>query len=60
MNRRCVLFLAVLVPLSITTTVARADLVPGLRLRVYEIGEDGRVVHIHAGGPSITYVEGCL
>lgn len=27
---------------------------------VYEIGEDGRVVHVHAGGPSITYVEGCL
>lgn len=27
---------------------------------VYEIGEDGRVTHIHAGGPSIRYVEGCL
>ncbi len=25
----------------------------------YEIGNDGRVVHIHAGGPSIRYVEGC-
>lgn len=27
---------------------------------VYEIGDDGRVKHIHAGGPSIRYVEGCL
>ena len=26
---------------------------------VYEIGADGRVMHVHAGGPSITYVEGC-
>lgn len=26
---------------------------------VYEIGEDGRVTMIHAGGPSIGYVEGC-
>jgi hypothetical protein len=26
---------------------------------VYEIGTDGRVQHIHAGGPSIQYVEGC-
>lgn len=25
----------------------------------YEIGADGRVEAIHAGGPSITYVEGC-
>lgn len=27
---------------------------------VYEIGPDGRVSHVHAGGPSIRYVEGCL
>ena len=27
---------------------------------VYEVGEEGRVVHIHAGGPSIQYLEGCL
>ena len=27
---------------------------------VYEIGDDGRVALIHAGGESITYVEGCL
>ncbi len=26
---------------------------------VYEIGEDGRVAMIHAGGPSVGYVEGC-
>ena len=26
---------------------------------VYEIGADGRVQHVHAGGPSIQYVEGC-
>ena len=26
----------------------------------YEIGGDGRITHIHAGGPSIEYVEGCL
>jgi len=33
---------------------------PDARGLVYEIGPDGRVVHIHAGGPSIQYVEGCL
>jgi hypothetical protein len=27
---------------------------------VYEVGSDGRVSRIHAGGPSIDYVEGCL
>lgn len=27
---------------------------------VYEIGRDDRIMHIHAGGPSIRYVEGCL
>ncbi len=26
----------------------------------YEIGQDGTVDYIHAGGPSIQYVEGCL
>ena len=26
---------------------------------VYEIGGDGKVIAIHAGGPSIQYVEGC-
>ena len=27
---------------------------------VYEIGTDARVMRVHAGGPSIQYVEGCL
>jgi hypothetical protein len=27
---------------------------------VYEVDEEGRVIHIHAGGSSIQYVEGCL
>jgi hypothetical protein len=27
---------------------------------VYDIGDDGRVELVHAGGESITYVEGCL
>ena len=27
---------------------------------VYEIGGDDRVLRVHAGGPSIRYVEGCL
>ncbi|MBU2168696.1 MAG: hypothetical protein KKF88_12775 [Alphaproteobacteria bacterium] len=27
---------------------------------VYEIGSDGTVMAIHAGGPAIQYVEGCL
>jgi hypothetical protein len=33
---------------------------PDARGVVYEIGRDDRVMHIHAGGPSIQYVEGCL
>jgi hypothetical protein len=33
---------------------------PDARGIVYEIGGDDRVMHIHAGGPSIAYVEGCL
>ncbi|HSJ65833.1 MAG TPA: hypothetical protein VK922_18270 [Gemmatimonadaceae bacterium] len=33
---------------------------PDARGIVYEIGGDDRVMHIHAGGPSIGYVEGCL
>ena len=32
----------------------------GARGLVYEVGADGLVSHIHAGGPSIQYVEGCL
>jgi hypothetical protein len=33
---------------------------PDARGLVYEIDTDGRVAHIHAGGSSIRYVEGCL
>lgn len=33
---------------------------PAARGLRYEIGEDGKVETIHAGGPSIQYVEGCL
>jgi len=33
---------------------------PAARGIRYEIGEDGRVAMIHAGGESIQYVEGCL
>lgn len=33
---------------------------PDARGMVYEVGADARVTHVHAGGPSITYVEGCL
>ena len=32
---------------------------PAARGVVYEIGGDGRVTAVHAGGPSIQYVEGC-
>lgn len=32
---------------------------PAARGLVFEIGQDGKVVAIHAGGPSIQYVEGC-
>lgn len=33
---------------------------PRARGIVYEIGAEDRITHIHAGGPSIQYVEGCL
>ena len=33
---------------------------PGSRGIRYEVGQEGRVETIHAGGPSIQYVEGCL
>ncbi|MEN5168763.1 hypothetical protein ABE444_04280 [Brevundimonas pondensis] len=32
---------------------------PAARGLVFEIGQDGKVASIHAGGPSIQYVEGC-
>jgi hypothetical protein len=33
---------------------------PEARGIVYETGSDALVTHVHAGGPSIQYVEGCL
>jgi hypothetical protein len=33
---------------------------PNARGIVYEVGPENLVVHVHAGGPSIQYVEGCL
>lgn len=33
---------------------------PDPRGIVYEVGPEGTVEHVHAGGPSIQYVEGCL
>lgn len=33
---------------------------PNARGLVYEIGADGRVAHVRAGGPSIAYAEGCV
>ena len=32
---------------------------PAARGLVFEVGQDGKVAAIHAGGPSIQYVEGC-
>ena len=32
---------------------------PAARGLVFEVGQDGKVAFIHAGGPSIQYVEGC-
>jgi hypothetical protein len=46
-------------PAEYLTVWAVAPPAPDARGIVYEIGEDGRVRHIHAGGPSIQYVEGC-
>lgn len=46
---------------AVYITVWRTDpSSPDARGIVYEVGRDGRVSHIHAGGPSIRYVEGCL
>lgn len=47
-------------PAEYLTVWTEAPPSPGARGIVYEVGEDGRVGHIHAGGPSIRYVEGCL
>ena len=46
-------------PAGYITVWTVAPPAPAARGMVYEIGTDGRVQHIHAGGPSIQYVEGC-
>lgn len=43
--------------ITVWSTDPAADDPRGL---VYETGMDGRVTHVHAGGASIRYVEGCL
>ena len=47
-------------PAEYITVWSRGAGTPDARGIVYEIGGDGRVWRIHAGGPSIRYVEGCL
>lgn len=43
--------------ITVWQTAPPADQPRGI---VYEVGLEGVVTHIHAGGPSIQYVEGCL
>lgn len=47
-------------PAEYITVWMNAPSGPDARGIVYEIGPDGRVDHVHAGSPSIRYVEGCL
>jgi hypothetical protein len=47
-------------PAEYITVWTKKPPAPDARGIVYEIGTDGRVQHIHAGGSSIQYVEGCL
>ena len=47
-------------PAEYLTVWVRPATDPDPRGIVYEIGADGRVAHVHAGGASIQYVEGCL
>ena len=47
-------------PSEYITVWVGASTDPEPRGIVYEIGSDGRVAQVHAGGPSIQYVEGCL
>ena len=47
-------------PSEYLTVWVRPATDPDPRGIVYEIGPDGRVSQIHAGGASIQYVEGCL
>lgn len=46
-------------PAQYVTVWKTAPSEPDPRGIVYETGADGRVTHVHAGGPSIQYVEGC-
>jgi hypothetical protein len=46
-------------PAEYLTVWTLAPPAPDARGIVYEVGDQGRVTHIHAGGPSIQYVEGC-
>lgn len=47
-------------PAEYVTVWSTAPSGPDARGIVYETGTDGRVARVHAGGPSIQYVEGCL
>jgi hypothetical protein len=47
-------------PAEYLTVWTSAPPAPDAKGVVYEVSADGRVVHIHAGGSSIQYVEGCL
>lgn len=46
-------------PAGYLTVWTKAPPAPDAKGVVYEVGPEGRIVHIHAGGPSIQYVEGC-
>ncbi len=47
-------------PAAYITVWTKKPPAPDARGIVYEVGRDARVKHIHVGGPSIQYVEGCL
>lgn len=47
-------------PAEYITVWTHGPVGPDARGLVYEIGSGGGVIHVHAGGPSIQYVEGCL
>jgi hypothetical protein len=47
-------------PAEYITIWSTASGEPNARGLVYEIGADGRVMHVRAGGPSIAYAEGCV
>ena len=47
-------------PAAYLTVWTVAPPAPDARGLVFEVGQEGRISRIHAGGPSIQYVEGCL